>query len=393
MVNLEPLILNMNISLSSSNLTISAYLLLTNSMNDNDRRMALKLFADYYDNAEFNIFQIEKREFGVGIYKKIDNRHLSFESMENFRRYLLTNTPMFVSHSISYYEFPSATPIERKNWQGADLIFDLDMHADGKYEVYPKLEEVKQDAIRLAEDFLLTDFGISKKDILYVFSGNRGYHIHVRDKNFADLGGDERREIVDYIRGTGLDYIKFFDFDSGGIKGRATGPNPDESGYRGRFTRAAIALIESEPAKISRIFSKQETRDKFIASLRKGNWSNTSIKDIIPRLRVVADTLSVHSVDTDAGVTQDLSKLIRVPNTIHGETGLIAKIIDNMDEFDPLNDALIKTNDTKAILFIEDVPELELAGSTFGPFKKDEKRDLPIAVAMFFVLKGSANSV
>src|SRR3989338_2066650 len=359
-------------------------------MNDIDRRIALKFIAEYYASAEFNIFQIEKREFGIGLIKKIDARHLAFDSMEGFRKYVLTNTPLFVSHSTAYYEFPAATPIEKKSWFGNDLVFDLDMHSDGKYGVYHKLEEVKQDAIRLVEEFLLTDFGISKKDILYVFSGNRGYHVHVRDKNYLDLCSDERKEIVDYIRGTGLNYENFFDINE---SGRIIGPRPDEKGHRGRFARAAITMLEKEPVKLSRVFSKDEIRNNFITGVREGNWSRTSIKDIISRLKIVADTLLLSTVNTDAGVTQDLSKLIRVPNSIHGETGLIAKIISDINNFDPLKDAVININknEAKCIIFTEDVPEIEFANSTFGPFKKDEKKELQLVVAIFFVLKGSAS--
>ncbi len=361
-------------------------------MNDSDKRIALKFIADYYTSAEFNIFQIEKREFGIGLIKKIDARHLAFDSIEGFRKYLLTNTPLFVSHSTAYYEFPGATPIEKKSWFGNDLVFDLDLHSEGKYGVYPKLEEVKQDAIRLVEDFLLADFGISKKDILYVFSGNRGYHIHVRDKNYLDLGSDERKEIVDYIRGTGLNYKNFFYEDE---RGRRFGPKPDESGHRGRFARAAIAFLEKEPGKLSRVFSKEDVRNNFIAGLREGNWSKTSIHDIVDRMHVVADSMQLATVNTDAGVTQDLSKLIRVPNSVHGETGLIAKIVDNINSFDPLKDAIINMNknEIRNVLFSEDIPQLEFANATYGPFKKDEKLELPFAVAMFFVLKGSGNFI
>lgn len=361
-------------------------------MNDKDKRIALEYLAGYYAHADLNVFQIEKREFGIGLIKKIDARHLAFESTESFRKYLISNTPLFVSHSTAYYEFPAATPIERKAWLGADLVFDLDMHAEGKYGVYPKLETMKQDALRLVEEFLLPDFGISKKDILYAFSGNRGYHIHVRDKNFLDLGGDERKEIVDYIRGTGLAYGNFFDREHG-RRPELIGPRPDESGYRGRFSRAAIALLEKEPEKLSRVFSKDETRNNFIAGIREGNWSRTSIKDVVTRLRIVADSLPLASVNADAGVTQDLSKLIRVPNTIHGETGLIAKAVDDMGRFDPLKDAIINKDGEgiKDITFTEDVPGLEFAGTTFGPYKKDDKKELQSAAAMFFVLKGSAN--
>src|SRR5271157_5126303 len=162
---------------------------------DQKETLAIKrIFASYYEQAEFHIPGIEKREFGIGNLKKIDARHLNFASAGEFRRYLCNNTPLFVSHSTAYYEFPGATPIQKKVWKGADLVFDLDIHAEGKFGAYAKLDEVKGDLERLVNDFIINDFGISKENISMNFSGNRGYHVHVSDPAFLPLGGDERRE-------------------------------------------------------------------------------------------------------------------------------------------------------------------------------------------------------
>jgi DNA primase small subunit len=273
---------------------------------------------------------------------------------------------------------------------GADVVFDLDIHSDTKYGVYKKLDSVKDDAIRLTEDFLVSDFGISKKDIAYVFSGNRGYHIHARDSEYLNLRSDGRREMVDYIMGSGLNYNNFFD-EQEIMKGvvKLTGPTPDEGGYRGRFARETIRLLHEDPTRIARKFKDSSERDNFIQGINEGNWSRTSVKDIKKRLSAVADRLSVSCVNTDAGVTQDLSKLIRVPNSIHGDTGLIAKKVEKMDSFYPLKDATAEWKGETKIRFTEDVPELEFS-STFGPFKNEEIRSLPTPIAVFFILRRSA---
>jgi DNA primase small subunit len=219
--------------------------------DDATRRFLRSLFSEYYaKQAKFFIPALEKREFGIGNIKKIDARHLNFSNEQEFRNYLVTNTPFFVSHSAAYYERPGATPQDRKGWLGADLIFDLDLHAEGKYGVYSVLDKVKQDVIRLRDEFLVGDFGIAKNETAIVFSGNRGYHIHIRDKAYWDLGPEERRELGDYINGIGLDYTKFFTEEE--IPGRKfskiMGPKPTDYGYRGRFARAVVKLIErSQP--------------------------------------------------------------------------------------------------------------------------------------------------
>lgn len=348
-----------------------------------------KAFAAYYQDADFRIPSIEQREFGIGNQKKIDARHLNFATFGEFRSYLCTNTPLFVSHSTAYYEFPGASPMQKKIWMGADLVFDLDIHAEGKYGAYAKLDEVKEDAIRLLDDFILSDFGVKREHVTIVFSGNRGYHIHVRDPAFIPLGGEERRELVDYVMGQGLDYMQFFPpLDK--KTGKLTGPIPDEGGYRGRFARAVIGMLQKEPERLSRLFTKDKEREFFIGGIEEGNWGRTSLKykDILARLKPIADQLPVGSVNTDAGVTQDLSKLIRVPNSIHGDTGLIAKIVDDIEGFAPWRDASLKGEPLK-VRFLEDVPRLDL-DETAGPFKKDEEKELPRHQALLFLCKGSA---
>jgi DNA primase small subunit len=393
-------------------------------MNARDRQALARMFASYYDTADFRIPGLEQREFGIGNTRKIEARHLNFPNLQSFRGYLTINTPFFVSHSTSYYDFPGATPIQKKGRRGADLVFDLDVHAEGKYGAYAKLGQVKEDLQRLVKDFIINDFGC--RDVLVAFSGNRGYHVHVRDKEFLPLGGEERRELVDYVMGNGLNYRAFFPSGLPGEKGHAgrniheklIGPRPDEGGYRGRFARAVVETISQKPAGISRVFSKEKEREFFLGGVREGNWSKTSLKpdDLVSRFAPIAATLPVGSVDTDAGVTQDLSKLIRVPNSIHGETGLIAKIIDigEIGRFEPFRDAFIPggvkaadgakeaegaqedgkgsamTKEAVKVKFIEDVPALEMMGETIGPFKKGEEKELSLPVAVFFVAKESA---
>ena len=363
-------------------------------MGANDIQTIKKIFASYYETAEFRIPLIEQREFGIGNQKKIDSRHLNFSNASEFRNYLCNNTPLFVSHSTAYYQYPGASPMQKKQRKGADVVFDLDIHAEGKYGAYAKLGAVKDDAIRLVEDFILNDFGVKKEDVAVNFSGNRGYHVHVRDPAYISLGGDERRELVEYIMGQGLDYLRFFEFE----EKKLLGPRPDESGYRGRFARAAIKMLSDDPNAISKKFVKEQDREFFISGIKEGNWSKTSLKlaDMPGRLGAVAKNLPVSSVDTDAGVTQDLSKLIRVPNSIHGDTGLIARIIGDIRSFNPWKDAPIRDAGGESALmkirFIEDVPEIEME-ETVGPFKKDEEKEFPMRLAIFFVLKGSAELI
>lgn len=359
-------------------------------MNERDRTLMTKLFASYYRQAELGVVGLEQREFGVGFTRKIESRHLAFATAAELRNYLTNNTPFFISHSTSYYDFPAATPMARKGWKGADLVFDLDIHAEGKYGAYAQLERVRDDLVRLVTDFIKGDFGC--RDVTLAFSGNRGYHVHVRDREIQPLGSDERHELVDYIMGTGLDYLDFFS-TSDARPPKLLGPRADEGGYRGRFARGVLRLLEERPAALSRKFTDAKNRDFFISGIKEGNWSRSSLKyeDLKRRVRPVADSLPVSSIDTDAGVTHDLSKLIRVPNSLHGDTGMIAKVFENAGTFEPLKDALLPSGQELKVTFTEDVPELVMKGESTGPFRKGDEKRLNLGVAAFFVLKGSAS--
>jgi len=120
---------------------------------------------------------------------------------------------------------PAAGTMKEKKWEGADLIFDLDAdHLPQKARSYAEmLANVKSETGKLL-DFLLEDFGFEEDTIRVAFSGGRGYHIHVHDPRVLALESAQRREIVDYIGGTGLsvDYLfnpaKYVVHDTGRIR-------------------------------------------------------------------------------------------------------------------------------------------------------------------------------
>lgn len=369
-------------------------------MNEQENDVFIRtVFSKYYQQAKFDIKRIDQREFGIGNVKKIDARHLSFATTEQFRNFLVSNPPRFVSHSAAYYQFPAETPIEKKGRIGADLIFDLDMHAEGKYDVYTRLDEMRDEVARLVEDFLISDFGISREDLLIAFSGNRGYHVHVRSEDYLSLGGEERKEIMNYIRAENLRIRDFFEWKEIGGSSKKTlkkllGPKPTDGGYRGRLAKLVINKLNNSPSSLSKIFVDEEKRNFFISGIMEGNWSKTSLKleELLERLEKLKPELAILSINADPAVTYDMSKLIRVPNSIHGETGFVAKIVGDLSSFEPLRHAVINGPPIK-VEFVEAVPELEILNQTFGGFSAGQKAELPLGVALFFILKSSARKL
>ncbi|MEW6328502.1 MAG: DNA primase catalytic subunit PriS [Candidatus Micrarchaeota archaeon] len=370
-------------------------------------------FRAYYQRANFEPpTEMEKREWGFGSWqKKIESRHVKFESPEELRSYLVRNTPFYISYSSAYYEFPEARPMVRKNWLGADLVFDLDAnHLDRKavpcvaehgegWACDACLSAVKQETIRLIEEFLAPDFGISKKEMSVNFSGNRGYHVHVRGEEFRMLSAGARREIVDYLTGVGLQYESIF-FRPRTRGERRVGPKPGDLGWYGRVARTFINSLrkgELESIGISnymakKIYAKKEAVE---SAIRAGNWDywlKMSQRDAQAQIQQMMDLQGMRFSDRiDQNVTADSTKLIRLPDSLHGETGMAAKRLSSPDALagcEPFKDARV-FGEQKVRVHVRDVPRLVINREPFGPLK-DFTLDLPEWLAILLICKKQA---
>ncbi|MFA4935934.1 MAG: DNA primase small subunit PriS, partial [Candidatus Methanoperedens sp.] len=181
-------------------------------MNFRTKQYLRKRFGDYYQNSGLPMPpELARREWGFIFFDELPEvvmrRHKAFSSHSEAVEYIRGMTPAHLYHSAAYYRFPGAATMKEKQWQGADLIFDLDadhLPPEVRGRSYKDmLDAVKKETGKLL-DFLFDDFGFSEDKVSIVFSGGRGYHIHVRDPKVLALESAERREIVDYLGGTGL---------------------------------------------------------------------------------------------------------------------------------------------------------------------------------------------
>lgn len=354
-----------------------------------------KKFSEYYQRERsIDVPNIHQREFGVGSWeKKIEMRHMSFNSLYQLKDYLINDTPFYISYSAAYYRYPDARPMEKKEWLGADLIFDLDADREecGRFTSKECLEEVKERTIKLIEDFLIADFGFSKDEIKVNFSGSKGYHVHITDEVVRSLSAKERKQIVDYITGKGLSYDALF---SEGKK--VEGPKPSDGGYRGRFARQVIEQLRNDRkfrTWLHRRLSNPLDLDWFIKGIEEGNWSRLKIVRQREKFEKVIQTLGIRLSDQiDTQVTMDTARLIRLPNSLHGGSSLLAKRIsvNDLDRFDPMNDAVVFGSRTVRVKIVEDVPELVMKNETFGPFKQGRTVELPEYVALYLLCKKAA---
>jgi len=95
----------------------------------------------------------------------------------------------------------------------------------------------------------------------------------------------------------------------------------------------------------------------------------------------------------DTVVTTDIHRLIRIPETLHGKTGLkkVEFPASAIGDFDPFKDAVAFKKGAVTI-FVYDAPKFRLGEGIFGPYK-NQKVELPTAAAMLLICRDKAEVV
>jgi len=333
-------------------------------------------------------------------------RHKSLLDLGDLSDFLARERPRHVYFSAGRYEDPSASTMGAKTWQSSDLIFDLDAdhlpRADPD-DTYAEMLAKCKDALLRLLDFLEDDFGFD--DLTVVFSGGRGYHVHVRDGSIQHLERDARREIVDYVRGIGLDPDSLIRKEMrGGVTQRVL---PTDGGWGRRVHRRLLDFVDdiddrSEEAALARLQELDgigEGRAKTIygavqqnrEAIEAGNMEagGVGIRTLVDSL--VGETVERENAPIDEPVSTDTNRLIRLPGSIHGGSGLAVKRIDRdaIDSFDPLVDAVPETFTSHEITVdVTDGGRVELRGDTFTV--EEREVTVPEYLGVFLMCRGRA---
>ena len=396
-------------------------------------RFLKECFREYYrENRIEPPYRFARREWGFFPFGgKMMYRHAAFSRREELFRFFPRQVPMHAYHSVAYYKEPDLQPMGDKfrTWMGADLVFDLDADhlPDADRMSYEKqLSSVKSEVKRLLFDFLLDDLGFPEDGTQLNFSGGRGYHIHVRNPSVLSLGSRERRAIVDYITGRGIDFDVLFpevttdvNVHFGSAKTRRDFRSRTYGGWVTRIYRAKNEILkkmmemddDKERAKflleisgdnklgikdkkchtiVEDLFSKGggESAKRMI---REDRFALSSRKRIdIDLLKLVKAYASVKlSGETDEPVTTDIKRLIRVQGSLHGKTGfkVVPVELDSLDDFDPLVDAVVLPSHGKDIL-VHGKKEIEIGGEKHH--LSEGQQTVPRYLAYFLVARREA---
>lgn len=403
---------------------------------------AHEMFRKYYAEdfpLNTSVPLIEEREFGFVLFENQMVRHKSFRNIEEVKFFMQSFVPCDVYYSCAYYENPTAE-MDRKNWLGADLIFDIDadhiltpcerIHDrwvcgdcgfSGKGVTPEKcplcggeklntetlpcevcLEAAKSEAIKLL-DVLQADFGFSKSELRVFFSGHRGYHVHVECEVVKSLDSTARKEIVDYISGIGLEVsTPFVEGENLKLRGSPRTSLTSSFGWPKRLMEGLQTfLLNVKEDNLRRLGFRRNTinaiienKDVLLKSLSSsGMWRTVRGVGLKTLVGLLEHVLAVQSVKIDTVVTTDVHRLIRMPQTLNSKTGFKKADVPvpAMDDFDPFKDAIAFKTGTVEV-WISDAPKFRIGDETFGPYR-DRKVELPTAAALLLVCRGRAEVI
>jgi len=367
-------------------------------------------FSEYYRTAPLIAPpSVEQREwafvlFDPGFPGIRMRRHIGYPGKDPLFEYIRSVAPAHLYYSSAYYGLPHAPTMGEKEWLGADLIFDLDADhiVRGPYEVM--LARVKEETGKLI-GMLTAELGFADREIDLVFSGGRGYHIHIRDVAVRGWGSSERREIVDYICGIGLDPGIILSI-----------PSPSPRGWHQRYIATLTEYLlwlegRDEKEALADLMAREGvgkvTAEEFLkrapglrAALRDDpasiNLRDFATGKVIRALSSATEgtfirLLRERAALADEPVTTDTKRLIRMPSSLHGGSGFRVTPVRLRDlpDFDPLTDAVVFGTRPVRVTCGRPVT-MTLCGSSYhcdaGP------NTVPEALAVFLCCRGLAEA-
>ena len=373
-------------------------------MLENDLKFLEETFKQYYFD-HFNLIHVpdrsKEREYG---YKKFNSgmiRHISLKTDKDLHLMLMTNLPSDVFCSNGYYSFPNL-PMVEKDWKEADLIFDIDAkdlnlscrkdHICMKcascaeislvQDTCPKCKSnklnyvslpcqncisgVKKEVLNLVK-ILTSDLQIDDKNIRLSFSGNEGFHVYVTNSSYNQLGSNERRDLIDYIKFQSA-IPERFGFPKNNPS-RTSFPDLGDPGWSGRVAKELFGSKSKRSKTITKVIS--DGKVAYQQKLEEMGKNSIGVK-------------------IDSNVTSDIHRIFRLEGSLNSKSGLVKLACEDIEKFNPYTEACL-IDDKPAEISASSPVKFRLKNTTFGPYT-NEKISVPKYAAVYMICKGIASS-
>ncbi len=383
-------------------------------MKGRDARVSLlaSLFRSYYRRRPLRLpSDYARREFALqpwGLDTYI--RHVEVLRVDDLYKLIDSRPPRHIYYSSARYESPGARDMDAKGWVSSDIVFDIDadhlpgcsgavrVTGDGVDAVFTPdscIEEAGFEALKLY-DVLVYELGLEKTRISIEFSGHRGFHVTVYlsdDDEWALMGQAERRELVNYVKALDADL--------------EWAEKPVIETRRGRRVRrkkltpfVPVASMPDVRGRVARIAAR-------IALLKHGDHScyeffmhgrpvaRGQVRGCERVDELLEEAKAMIGVEVDEQVTVDTKRLIRIPYSLHGGTGLPVQPLkpDELPGFRPgpwLSP--FQGLGPMKVRAVVDTPVITVLGRTMR-LRKGDVFKLPAPHAVYLLCKGVAEPV
>ncbi len=415
-----------------------------------------RLFQAYYTEKRKEIPYVnmfDYREFGFIPWdeKVFMKRHMSFKNHDSLTKHLIDNGPRHVYSSGALYLQPDNLDMENKEYQGCDLIIDIDVDhfytpckdkhdlwwckecnetGKGMIKKCPKCQKLKiktlawicEDCLEIAKNeinkliynFLIPDFRINEEHMAIAFSGHRGYHLKIENPEIRKLTSEDRREIADYVSGENLS-LEILGFRE--KQNSIYGLMKENLGWAQKIINKIEKIIENKNNQeieglLSKFGLKSNTiksfinyKNDFLEVLSKKDYNLWNIEGFGIKTweTFLRGIISEIGAEIDEPVTIDVHRLIRYPGSLHGKTGFKVQELklDELDKFNPLDEKnerldpiVFHSNNTQKLEITESlVPETKIKGNIYGPYKLGDIIEVPHHIAVYLLCKEVAKTI
>lgn len=364
-------------------------------------------FKEYFTVAKgVYTSQLNRREIGYIPFNGRMTRHISLYDNEELHSFLLGSVPRHLYHSLAFYDDPSNRSMQAKRWKGAEFVFDLDADhienaAKKSYEEI--LAEVKKHTQRLLDKFLMGYLSLDADSLKLLFSGGRGYHIHINSESYYSMNSDQRREISNLVRGEGITTSAFIEMMlNTGIMGMGWSFEID-SMFRKEMNRIISGEISDilGPERSSDLRAslngkiksrKYKSKAEAYVMVASGSYIYKYVRGLEREVldQIVGQVVKDNACEIDEPVSTDIHRLIRFPNSLHGKTGFVVKPIkiENFDAFDPLIDGIHNFGKNTISIHLPKPFKIRFQDMQYD---MEGTTQVPYTLAVFMISSGRAN--